>query len=395
MVATFAIFLDAYRELCAKRLFWFVLVLTALVVGAFALVDINEEGLRIIVWDFPAPFFNTTTFSREAFFKFLFINLGVKFWLTWAATILALISTASIIPDFLAGGAVELTLSKPISRVRLFLTKYAAGLLFVALQVLVFSLGAFLIIGFKAGAWEFGLFMAVPIVLVFFSYLYCVCAWLGLRTRSTIASLLLTLLCWFMFSMLGVAENLIAGVSLAADKQVQATQGELDAREKRIATIRDGQQADGALNAVLSNMSLPEQERRLEEARSRLEEQKQSALTWSRWNSGLYIARTILPKTAETIDLLNRSLMTPDEMTKLINSAQDRAEERDNRRGRRTPPADDPDAAPRFSFESPEVQQEIAESARTRPVWWVLGSSLAFEAVILGLACFTFSRKDY
>lgn len=394
MIATYAIFLDAYRELCAKRLFWFVLAVTAAVVGAFSLVDINEQGLRVIVWDIPAPF-NTSAFSRETFFKLIFVELGVKLWLTWAASILALISTASIIPDFLAGGAVELTLSKPISRVRLFLTKYAAGLLFVALQVLVFSTGAFLIIGFKAGAWEPGLFLAVPIVLAFFSYLYCICAWLGLRTRSTIASLLLTLLCWFMFSMFGLASGLITSISLAAEKQVAATQGEIDAREKRIATVRDGQQTAGALNAVFSQMSLPDQERRLEEARTRLEEQQLSAATWSRWSSGFYIARTILPKTNDTIELLNRSLMTPDELTQMMDRAQEQAEERQDRRGRRTPTADDPDAAPRYAFDSPEVQMEMVEAERERPIWWVLGSSLAFEAVILGLACFSFSRKDF
>lgn len=394
MTATYAIFLDAYRELCAKRLFWIVLFLTALVVGAFSLVDINENGLRIIVWDVSAPF-NTHMFSRETFYKLMFVELGVKFWLTWAATILALISTASIIPDFLAGGAVELTLSKPISRVRLFLTKYAAGLLFVALQVLVFSLGAFLILGLRAGAWEPGLFLAVPIVLAFFSYLYCICAWLGLRTRSTIAALLLTLLCWFLFSMLNLAEVTVTGISLAADKQVVATQGEIDAREKRIAAVRDGAQSEGLLNAVLSNVSLPDQERRLQEARGRLEDQQASAEIWSRWSDGLYVAKTILPKTAETIELLNRSLLTTDEWSQLMGSEQEQSEERQSRRGGRMPPTDDPDAAARVSFQSPEVRTEVQETVRKRPIWWVLGSSLAFEAVILGLACFSFSRKDF
>ena len=44
------------------------------------------------------------------------------------------------------------------SRLRLFLTKYLSGLLFVGLQVTVFSVLCFVVIGFKAGAWEPAIF---------------------------------------------------------------------------------------------------------------------------------------------------------------------------------------------------------------------------------------------
>ena len=60
-----------------------------------------------------------------------------------------MISTASLFPDFLAGGAVDLYLSKPISRLRLFLFKYSCGLLFVALQIGCFCLASFLVIGLR------------------------------------------------------------------------------------------------------------------------------------------------------------------------------------------------------------------------------------------------------
>lgn len=394
MTATLAIFLDAYRELCARRLFWFVLVITGAVVGAFALVDINDQGLIIIKWSLENPVLNTTTLSRETFYKMMFVNLGVALWLTWAASILALISTASIFPDFLAGGAIELTLSKPLSRVRLFLTKYAAGLIFVALQVLVFALGAFLIIGIKGGAWEPGLFLSIPIVLAFFSYLFSLCALFGLLTRSTIASLLLTLLCWCIIAITGMAETQISSVALAAEKQVQATQGEIDARQKRIESIRNGDHADGAMSALMSQLSLPEQERRLEEAHQRLEDQRESAAVWGRWRKGLFIAKTILPKTTETIALLERGLMTPDEMTAMIERAQEEAERRPRPNRRPDQPAD-PDAARDYSFDSAEVQQEVVEQIRERSIWWVLGTSLAFEAAVLGLACWLFDRKDF
>src|SRR4051812_10750859 len=134
LIQTGAVFVDAYRELNARKMFWVVLVISGLVVIAFAGVGIDEKGLSIFGFSLPIPF-NTTMMPRADFYKMIFDSAGVGFWLSWLATILALISTAGIFPDMLTGGSIDLYLSKPISRLRLFLTKYLSALLFVALQV--------------------------------------------------------------------------------------------------------------------------------------------------------------------------------------------------------------------------------------------------------------------
>jgi hypothetical protein len=41
------------------------------------------------------------------------------------------------------------------------------------------------------------------------------------------------------------------------------------------------------------------------------------------------------------------------------------------------------------------VQKDVIEKTRERSVWWVLGTSLLFEAVVLGMACFIFVRRDF
>ena len=38
-----------------------------------------------------------------------------------------------------------------------------------------------------------------------------------------------------------------------------------------------------------------------------------------------------------------------------------------------------------------KAQEEI----RDRPLWWVLGTSLAFEFVVLGVASWIFVRRDF
>src|SRR5439155_6423690 len=124
----------------------------------------------------------------DAFYKFIFTAFAIPYWFGLFASVLALISVGGIFPDLITGGSIDLYLSKPISRLRLFLTKYVFGLLFVALQVFVFSAASFLVILLRGHAFEPRIFLAVPLVTLYFSYLFCVCAALGIATRSTMAA---------------------------------------------------------------------------------------------------------------------------------------------------------------------------------------------------------------
>ena len=80
---TWAIFLDAYRALNAKKMFWFVLIITLLVAGSFSLVGINEQGGKFGPWQGDFPMFNSTIISPALFYKGLFLNFGISFWLSW------------------------------------------------------------------------------------------------------------------------------------------------------------------------------------------------------------------------------------------------------------------------------------------------------------------------
>jgi ABC-type transport system involved in multi-copper enzyme maturation permease subunit len=194
MSQTLALIWDAYRDLNSRKMFWIVLILSTLVAASFAAIGLTPTGFKIFFWKISSPILNSREMPPGDFYKGIFLNYGIEFWLTWLATVLALISTASIFPDFIATGAVDLYLSKPISRLRLFLTKYLCGLLFVALQIGCFCAASFAVIGLRGGAWEPGIFLAVPIVLLFFSYLFCFCGLIGVWMRSTVAAVLLTFL---------------------------------------------------------------------------------------------------------------------------------------------------------------------------------------------------------
>lgn len=381
---TWAILIDAYRELNARKLFWLVLIVSALIVIAFAVVGLNEKGLTILWFEFPSPL-NSTLMSPAELYKLTFVNLGIKFWLGWLAAILALVSTAGIIPEFVSGGAIELTLSKPIGRVRLFLTKYFASLLFVALQVGVFTLASFLVIGIRGGEWEPGLFLAVPLMLAFFSYLYCVCALLGLLTRSTIASLLLTLGFWFAVFGLHATEQTFLGIRVQRTLEVESGEKQLEKQKGELAELQATVPAPDAPadESARRDRSIERLTSRIEQTERDLAGVRASETNMAKWQKGFFLAKTALPKTSETTELLERVLI---DQTRTRLAGQNDDDEFDG------PPMP---GGSSFRVRPADFRKRILDEQASRSTWWILGTSLGFEAIILGIACWIFARRDF
>jgi ABC-type transport system involved in multi-copper enzyme maturation permease subunit len=441
MRQTLAIFLDAYRELNSRKLFWVVLAITLAVVVALALPSNNDRGLSIFGLTVDFPFLSTKAISPKGFYVQLFSNIGINVWLTWGATILALISTAGMIPELISGGSVDLLLSKPIGRLRLFLTKYAAGLLFVGLQAAVFILGAFLVIGIRGHAWRPAVFLAVPIVLAFYSYLFCICALIGMLTRSTLFALLGTIIVWLGLFSIGTVETVLLDQRVGAEKELRTTQGQVTSLDRAIETVDtqleslrktapapsapdptpETEPSNGSTQATPTKPSAPDKAadsvrpsvrngpfadairrkslatstkslmsaiadannldalttRRADLAHQResltreLEPLQRSIDTTKKWHRWFYFGKTFLPKTAETTALFERYVVDPADREGM--------------------------------FAMMEEQQRLADShakdtdeaIRARSLWWVLGTSLGFEAAMLGIAAWIFCRRDF
>lgn len=387
---TVAIFVDAYRELNAKKLFWITMLLSGLVVLVYAAIGINEEGITFL-W-FKLGFIPVTSeeMPPAMLYKLIFINLGIGIWLTWIAAVLALISTAGIIPEMISGGSIEMLLSKPISRFRLFFTKYATGLLFAGLQVTVFTAASFLVMGIRGGAWEPSLFLAVPLVVCFFSYLFAFCVLVGVLTRSTIASLLLTLLFWFCLFIVNTGDNAL----IAFKTQYEAQR---DGYQASIETARDG--ASKILIARNANTESPlpddyvasDEELRnfspwISAAFENRDESESSLKKLKPWANGVYAAKTALPKTQETVALLERWLISMAD----LNSLSDNFDE-DNG----TTPATLEDTDGQLQLDDGEVSRRMQEAIRSRSAWWIIGTSLIFEFLVVGFAALLFARRDH
>ena len=367
MTAFIAILVDTYRELASKRLFWLSMALSGLVVLIFALIGINEKGMSILGWTLEIPFINSTLMDASDFYKLAFYALGVRFWLAWLACLLALVASAGLFPELVSSGTVETLLARPIARWRLYVFKFTGGLLFTALQVMVFCTASFVVIGVRGGAWEPGLFLAVPMVALLYSYLFSVCALIGTVTRSGIAALLLTVLFWGFLFTLNTSEQMVNSFRIAKIEERSAIDRLMDTRRQKDA------------NADVSD---------LEQERQNAEDAIRPLTTAHRI---LFAAKTILPKTDETVALVQR-------WTTEAANLQDVASEDDE--------ADKPAASPprrrgrgnnfgTVRAKERDVLAAIEKEQRTRGVPWILGTSIGFEVVVLLIGCRIFARRDF
>jgi ABC-type transport system involved in multi-copper enzyme maturation permease subunit len=374
---TLAIFEDAYRELADRKLFWVILALSAVAILGFA--GFRADDTHLTYWGFNFP---NVGIPPRALYKSIFSGFVIGLWLTWIATVLALISTASIFPDFIAFGSIDLFLSKPISRLRLFFTKYVAGLLFVILQVLIFTVMAFIVLGVRGGGWFPGLFWAIPIVLCFFSYLFSVCVFFGVLWRSTLAAFFLTLVFWLICYALGTTELVLLNFKTDAQLSLTRLNLQIDTYDKRIAQMQP------KTNPGTQPTTQPEPRllTDFKETRQRLiieqNETTSNLRSLERWHGIFYTIKSFLPKTTDTIELLNRILLTREEIAEL--SPEDRRARRNKKNG------DDDSEVPRQ-----RTDVEFQNRLRDRSVTWIVGTSLLFEAAILSLAAWIFHRRDF
>lgn len=410
MTQTLALLLDAYRELNAKKLFWVTLILSALVMLGIAAIGLHETGFSVLwfefdLWEDGELSGEMLDEARAAFYKEIFNVVGITIWLTWAAIILAIISTAGLFPDMMSSGSIDTLLSKPISRLRLFLTKYCLGLGFVALQVLVFSIAGFLVIGFRAGDWEPRIFLAVPIVVVFFSYLYAICTLVGVYTRSMLAALLVTIGLWFGLFAVNFTDDRFLEYQAEASVNINHYNQALDyaktlsdeppANDDENAGGDGGDGGDGGEGGDLDTEPIfaigggsGDSEREEFEwmyggdIEGSIERFQREYDLWGRWRWYSFLAKTPLPKTGETRRLLGRALTPTDELEEV-----------------EFDPAKGPYQSTGFMGVSVVDAAKGVEMVKLRrdqrSTWWIILTSLMFEFVVVGLAAWKFCRRDF
>lgn len=375
-----ALLIDAYRQLSAAKLFWVTVGISLLVVVAYGSIGFNAEGISIGfgAYQIDSEQLNEGSPWARGLYIGIFSSFLVKIWLAWIATVLALISTCTIFPEFVHSGSIELTISKPIGRLKLFFSKYLVSLLFVVLQVAIFCFGVFLCVGLRIGEWNPMIFSAIPVVATFFSYLFAVCVLVGILTRSGITALLITGIFWMLLWSVQTSEVVLNRFVTGLQVDIERFDEGIENANEELVEIKAKSETDFRISKI---------EKRIETFQAKIVDAQESLDRLVPWHTPVSWLLAVSPKNAQTIGLLDRWLSDPDgfDIGAIMNGDM-RAFEGEE--------VKDFDPTTRGARDR-ESNRRIQEDYESRSLWYVVGTSLLFEGMILGFASLYFGRKDF
>lgn len=329
---------DSYRLLAAKKLFWVALFLTVLISLTYASIGFTPKGMSILfgLYHIDSDYLVSDSLIAEYVYMSMFTDILVPWWLGLMALVLALISVCPVFPDFLKSGSIDVAVSKPVNRVTLFLVKYVGSLFFVGIQVFVFCAIVFLAHGLRMETWNWDIFWAVILLTFVFSMIYCVAVLTAVWTRSTLFALLMALLVWGITLAVQWTESFVYKLTFVAPAQglvVDTGKGETHTTDEEL----EPEQGMIKFYEVVKAIGAP------------------------------------LPKTREATYMVKKKIKVQGKqmtrMSEFLDAAADTQEMREAK-----------------AMEDYENRHSQA---------YVIGTSMIFQVVVLGWACFIFVRKDF
>ena len=205
-----ALMVDSLRESLDRKIFWVLVLITLVVVLTMASVGFEGDNVSFFfgLWDSQTEHYNPLSDLGRSHLVGFVVYFLLSAIVGWIGVVLMIIATAGAFPAFMEGGAIDVVLSKPVSRGRLFLYRYIGGMVFVLLQAALFVVLTFLVMGLRWGVWEPGYLLAVPLLVLLFSYVYCVSVLVAVKTRSTVAAILLSIGAWIAFAVIHQAPGI-------------------------------------------------------------------------------------------------------------------------------------------------------------------------------------------
>lgn len=197
-----ALIVDSFRESIDRKIFWVMGAMSLLVVATMVCVGFESDRITFFfgLWEVETGHFDPLSGLGRSRIVGLVVYVLMDLFLGWIGVILMIIATASVFPALMQRGAIDVLLSKPISRPRIFLFKYLASMVFVLLQAILFVGLTFLVMGFHWKVWVPGYLLSIPLLVLLFSYVYCVSVLVAVKTRSTVAAILLSIGVWFAYA---------------------------------------------------------------------------------------------------------------------------------------------------------------------------------------------------
>lgn len=165
-----------------------------------------ELSISYLVW--PVTESSLSRKEAEPVIKTIVATI-MNFFVGTLGVLAAILVTAPIIPQTFEAGAIDLLLSKPVSRSLLFLTKFAGGCAFILLNAAYFIFGLWLIVGLRFDIWSGRLLLSIPIFLFLFAIYYAVSSLAGVLWRNAVVSIVVTILFWAACFTVGTTKNVV------------------------------------------------------------------------------------------------------------------------------------------------------------------------------------------
>lgn len=201
-----AIIEDTIREGIARKTIigFFILSTLFLLIGIIAAISIDTESM------FQAQQIPDEQGKMITVEMTKLIQSGIVGTINFFAIIISVFATASIIPHTVEKGAIDLLLSKPVSRLTYLTGKSIGAVLIVLANVAYFVIGMWLILSIKTGSWEPGILVSILTITYSFAVLYTVLLLIGVTSGSTPLSIITVYVYLFLINPIIEAREIIA-----------------------------------------------------------------------------------------------------------------------------------------------------------------------------------------
>ena len=174
-------------------IFYFVVATIVLLLFSLGIGHPSNDSDMITLFGSPLARLSQPGFNVIEFLLIQLHSLSI-FWIL----LLGVFGVAGLIPSMLEKGTIELFLSKPLTRAELLMARAFGAVAGIAINLVYFFLGIWIIFGLKAGVWHWGFLSSVIYVVYAFVCFFSVVTIVGLITRSAGFTIMLA----FVFSII-------------------------------------------------------------------------------------------------------------------------------------------------------------------------------------------------
>ncbi len=179
-----ALIRHTFRESFAKKTFIAFFVISSLVhILLIMALNINavEAGLAMV-----SVFGNDVNSSGGIDLHEMVVGVErvIAFWMFFGGIFLSIFATASLVPNMLEKGNIELLVSKPLARWQVLLGRYLGAISVIVFNVVYLIGGTWLILSIKTGIWHQAYLYSIPMVIIAFAVMYAVMTLVGVTTNS-------------------------------------------------------------------------------------------------------------------------------------------------------------------------------------------------------------------